>query len=261
MPAMESAIEAAQMLATLRKSGETIAELPGHCKPASLEEGYAIQRAFLEHWPDDLVGWKVGATSPASQQLFGVTAPIYGPFFKGDVFESPAAIPNGHLVHKIVECEYVFLLSQDFPPRAAPYQASELRRGIGAVAPAFELVSPRFDAIPKGDAPSTIADCAINGGIVLGELKQEWTDDELSSQEVILNVDGKCVAQGSGADVLGHPMNALLWQINALSEAGLTARAGQFIATGTTTGVTIVRQGEACEADFGTLGRVQARFV
>lgn len=249
------------MLAELRKSGVTIAELPGHCKPASLAEGYAIQRAFLEHWPDDLAGWKVGATSPASQQLFNVTAPIYGPFFKADVFKSPAAIPNGHLVHKIVECEYVFLLSEDFPPRAAPYQASELRRGIGAIAPAFELVSPRFDAIPKGDAPSTIADCAINGGIVLGEINEEWADDDLSSPEIKLQVDGKCVAQGSGADVLGHPINALLWQINALSKAGLTARAGQLIATGTCTGVTIVQQGQECMADFGALGAVHAKFL
>ncbi|MGI9385377.1 MAG: fumarylacetoacetate hydrolase family protein, partial [Methyloligellaceae bacterium] len=89
----------------------------------------------------------------------------------------------------------------------------------------------------------------------------DWRGRDLAAQSVTLSVDGAFRAEGSGANVLGHPFNALDWLVETLRRRGLGLEAGAIVSTGTCTGINYVEPGQTAVADFGELGRVEVAFV
>ena len=75
-----------------------------------------------------------------------------------------------------------------------------------------------------------------------------------------LSIDGEEAASGSGADVLGHPLNTLVWLANDLSRRGIGLQEGQVVTTGTMTGMTPCRPGATAVGDYGPMGTVQVTF-
>ena len=67
--------------------------------------------------------------------------------------------------------------------------------------------------------------------------------------------------EGLGRNVLGDPVQALVWLVNELASTGRTLAAGQFVTTGACVPPIPVRPGQQVEADFGWIGRIGVRFV
>ncbi len=107
---------------------------------------------------------------------------------------------------------------------------------------------------------NVIAGISANGGLVLGAAIMDWRQRDLAGEGVTLSIGGKEIASGAGADVLGHPLEALTWQANALSAQGITLAAGQLVSTGTMTMLNIAEPDAPVVADFGALGRVTLLF-
>jgi 2-keto-4-pentenoate hydratase len=252
---------ACEQFQRVRAGGAPLAGLPESCRPQSVEDGYAIQEAFIASCGQAVAGWKVGATAAASQQLFGVTEPFYGPVLASVVFSSPAELPAADFPMRGIECEFAFHVATDIAPRDEPYRPEELAERVSAPLPAIEIVNPRLDHPIRHGAPTAIADCGVNGGLVLGAATLEWQQIDLAAHEVRLLIDGEQKAAGTGALVLGHPLNALAWFVNRYTAGGRTLSAGQVVSTGTTTGLVILEPGQTAVADFGTLGKVELRFV
>ncbi len=79
---------------------------------------------------------------------------------------------------------------------------------------------------------------------------------DLVTHRVRLDVDGKTVAEGTGAAVLGDPLVVLDWAVEHLRNRGIAIEAGQIISTGTTTGIVHLEPGQTAIADFGSFGKV-----
>jgi 2-keto-4-pentenoate hydratase len=252
--------EACEQFRRVRGGGAPLAGLPESCRPGTAEDGYAIQEAFIELCGHPVAGWKVGATAPASQQMFGVTEPFYGPILAPVVFSSPAELPAADFPMRGIECEFAFRLADDVAPREEPYGVDEVAERVSAPIPAIEIVSPRLDHPIRHGAPTAIADCGVNGGLVLGAATLEWQAIDLATHAVRLLIDGEQKAAGTGALVLGHPLNVLAWFVNRYTARGHTLPAGQIVSTGTTTCLVILEPGHTAVADFGTLGQVSLRF-
>ncbi|MGH6814365.1 MAG: 2-keto-4-pentenoate hydratase, partial [Hyphomicrobiaceae bacterium] len=202
---------------------------------------------------------------------FGVGEPFFGPFFPATIHRSPAVasaaaydrrIPEVGQTHRSVclESEFAFRLGKTLPVRALSYSRDEILDAIDALLPAFEIVAPRYHRLPFDSVGETIADCGLNGGMVLGPPTADWHKYDLPSHRVRLMFDGEPVAEGTGANVLESPFNVLDWLVNALCRRSIGLEAGQILSTGTTTGIHYVKQGVHAVADFGPLGRVEARF-
>ena len=52
---------------------------------------------------------------------------------------------------------------------------------MSAPIPAIEIVSPRLDHPIKYGAPSAIADCGVNGALVLGAAALDWQELDLAT--------------------------------------------------------------------------------
>lgn len=243
-----------------RRNTSTFAALPENAAPTTMEQGYAIQNAFIATCASSVVGWKVGATNQAALDLFGITEPFLGPIFDGTVHQSPSQLSASDFQHYCLESEFAFRLATDLPARETDYTHDELRTAIAEVIPAFELISPRYDGIPKGDGPAATADCGIGAGLVLGTPHKGIDGLDLLTHAVTLTVGNEKIAEGTGALVMGDPLNALQWTARKLASLGKFLRAGDIVTTGTCTGVQFVEAGQTCVADFGTLGTVEAIF-
>lgn len=252
---------AAQILNDARQYAQPLAALPADCAPANLKDAYAIQSAVRASWPYPVAGWKIGATSPAIQAKFGVSEPIIGPFFAPDVYASPARPAAAQFAHLAIETEFAYRLGHDLPAREQTYTRLEILDAIDALVPAFEVVSPRFRELPFGNVAAAVADCSLNGAMVLGTPVTNWRGIDVPRHKVELSVDGEVKARGVGADAMEDPRNVLDWAVEKLRAGGLGLSAGMVISTGTCTGVVMVQPGQTVTGDFGSLGGVEVRFV
>lgn len=256
----ETATEAARMLAEARRSGKPLTQLPDDAAPRDVAEGYAVQDAFRHLWDDRIVGWKIGATAPAIQALFGIAEPFFGPVFAAGKHESPANLDARKFTHHCIESEFAFRIAKPLATRSAGYGRDEILDAIDAVIPAIELIDPRFERLSTASVACAIADCGMNAGIVLGQPETDWRRRDLPAWPVKLSVDGIVRAEGTGADVLGDPLKVLDWAVNALSRQGIGLEAGHLVLTGTCTGLVYAKPGERIVADFGALGRVEVVY-
>jgi len=243
----------AATLAAAFRDDELIAPVPD----AALRDeaaAYALQAQVIDGLGLDLAGWKVGATSARAQAIMGAAEPFYGPVFRARLWadEAIVALPAGF---RGFECEFALRIGADLPPRTGGYGVEQLVIAVDAVVPAIELIATRQRLDGMGDVRRAIADLGLDHGLVLGPPLMPPPVRELGGATVIARVDGVEIARGTGADVLGHPLEALAW----LTRRGVALPAGALVSTGTCTGLGALREGQTAEADFGPFGRVRVR--
>ena len=95
---------------------------------------------------------------------------------------------------------------------------------------------------------------------MLGPSIGDWRERDLAAAAATLSIDGEPTASGTGANVLGHPLNTLVWLANDLSGRGIGLDESAVVTTGSMTGMTPCRPGATAVGDFGLLGSVQVTF-
>ena len=247
--------EAGQALAEARRERRNLESLPGGL-PTDEEAAYAIQREAIDAYGAERVGYKIGATNPQAQAMLGTDHPFRAPLFGPDCFSQGATIAEPGYGVIGLEPEFALRLSMDLPVRAEPYTRDEIEAAVAAVHPAFEVIGLRLPSELFKKAIVVTTDFGANVGFVAGEGITDWKAHDLASIPVHASVDGEEVASGSGANVLGHPLNALLWLANDLTSSDRALQAGDWISTGTCAGVVKIKPGQSAVASFGPIGEV-----
>ena len=243
---MRSEEIAARRLASAWRSGARIADL-GDAWPRSRDDAYAIQDAVTELLGLPVVGWKVGAATPAIMAERGLDEPIPGPLFGPRVHASPAQLPAAEFPAANLETEFAIRTLAELPPRRAPYQAADLA-AVNELLAAFDLTQSRYSVAP--DSLAEIADSGNSGGAVIGTPIPEWRDRALLRVTVELHVDGGApVATYSGA-WRRDPLDVFAWLANSLGRRGIALPAGALILTGSLTEPQPVGPGSSAAARF-----------
>jgi 2-keto-4-pentenoate hydratase len=231
--------------------------LPEDCRPASLAEGYAAQRE-LGALAGPAIGWKLAATSEAGQRHINVEGPLAGRLYARFLHESPAVLPAAHLSLRVAEAEFAFRMERDLPPRAGGYGLEETLAAVAVLQVAVEVPDCRFADVAGAGAAQLAADDACAGYFVLGPEATSWRELDLPGHPVHFSKNGRLVATGCGANVLGDPRVALQWLASHEHAEGL--RAGDVVTTGTSTAPVAIEPGDTVVADFGHLGSVEVEF-
>ena len=98
---------------------------------------------------------------------------------------------------------------------------------------------------------------ASMAALSFGKPVTAWRDIDYPNHTTRHVIDGKTVAEGTGALVLGHPFKSLVWLVNAVTQQGYTIAKGQVLTTGSMSGIVYGDQGSRNIADFGDLGQVE----
>src|SRR5512140_808765 len=99
--------------------------LPAHCRPGRRAEAYAIQAELAKLSGQNIVGWKIAATSAAGQRHIRVDGPIAGCLLSARARESGASISLAGNNMKVAEAEFAFRIGVPLPKRAESYSAAE----------------------------------------------------------------------------------------------------------------------------------------
>lgn len=257
---IENAQRAARILIEAWQDGSQIGPLPAACRPSTLTEAYRIQDVITKTLGAEVGGWKVGATGMGARKLLKARGPFAGRIFAGRIFASGVSIPSGAYPLRGIEGEIAFKLAKDLPGRATPYRLADVKKAIGSVHPAIEIVGPRWTDWLGVGLPSLVADHGANAALVLGKPFANGTELDLDAMAVEMRVDGEVVGKGTGADVLGGPHASLLWLANALRRRG-GLKAGQIVSTGTCTGLFKAAAKTKVAASYGGKVRVEFNFV
>jgi 2-keto-4-pentenoate hydratase len=251
-------INAAASLARCRRAG-TISHIPLH-EIASRADAEVFQAAAVAAIGGQRCGHKIGATSVEVQRLLHCAEPIHAPILREDVLTNGATfrLPAGLLG---IECEFGFRLGRDFPLSGETAEMGGLRSALAECFAALEFVGRRVAPDVPLDEVSAIADFSLHVAAVRGPSIPDWERRDLAALPVRAVLDGATMASGTGAIVLGHPLNALLWLATALGKRGDRLRTGDIVLTGTCTGITNVAAGQVFAGCFGDFPPVQIRLA
>lgn len=234
-------------------------ELPEPCRPNNRAEGYAIQAEIARLSGQNVVGWKIAATSLAGQKHIGVDGPLAGRLLANRVLESGASVSLDGNLMRVAEAEFVFRFRQALPKRATPYAVDEVLAAVESLHPGIEIPDSRYHDYVRAGGLQMIADDACASWFVLGAATTaDWRAMDLVTHTVNVYQNGAPAAQGSGANVLGDPRVALTWLVNELSTYGEGLQAGQFVTTGTCITPLPIAPGDHLRFEFGAFGEITA---
>jgi 2-keto-4-pentenoate hydratase len=193
------------------------------------------------------------------QRMVGFHEPVSGAILAKTIQPSPCTIRCADYGRLGVECEIAVRLETELPVTQAPYSRDQIAAAIGAVMAAFELIDDRHADYAQF-APqilSIIADNAWNGGIVLGPTATDWRTVDLAAAHGMMAINDAVVGEGYGRDVMGHPLDALVWLANGLAQRGKKLSQGMVVMTGSIVATKFVHPGDTVHFLIDGLGEVR----
>jgi 2-keto-4-pentenoate hydratase len=234
---------AVETLVHARRTGTRPEALPDGAHPANIAEAHAVQDAVLRALGEPVAGWKVSIMPDGVMR---------GAVLGARVMESPAAMSATGMPLLGVEGEIAFLFERDLPPREAEYTPEEVAEAAIAVV-GIEIVGTRFRDYDRAPPMDRTADCMSNEVFVMGTRRPDWRGRDLAVLEATLMVNGETIVRQVGGHVTKHPILPAVALVNALRREG-GVRAGQFITTGTFTGMHRAAIGDEATVSFAGFG-------
>jgi 2-keto-4-pentenoate hydratase len=224
------------------------------------QEAYAIQESYADlrrSHGATLVGRKIGCTSRAIQEQFGVDTPDYGHLFDDMVVADGGSISLTSLIEPLVEPELAFLLSRDL--RGPGLTRADVLDATESISACLEVIDSRIRnwEIVFVD---TVADNGSSARCAIGAPRAP-RGLGLDSVAGVLRRNGEEVACARGDAVLGHPADAVAWLVNQLGEFGRGVAAGDYILSGSFTSAVRAAEGDVFEASFDGFDSVSLRVV
>eukprot|EP01083_Nonionella_stella_P180601 644440_1 len=247
----------------------------------NIQDAYKIQQnvsKILESEYGDKYepfGYKVGLTASNVRSIWNMSEPVVSPFY--NIFHGG----NNRTVEKpqgltiAIEAEFVFRIGETLNIESMDAVAlDDVYPLIDCVYPGFELVDPHIienESLFKVPIEYLISDLCWSGGLVIGSESRlrdlncfswkEYDDKELKDAAVELYVNNDQKGIGYGREVYDSPFNALLFVYNHLLKQAKTVKEGQYVTTGSVTGVTFVEKNDIAEGVFENIGDVELKLV
>ena len=185
-------------------------------------------------------GWKLGFTNRSLWSRLGLDSPIRARIYHETL--SAGDLDSAHLVQPRIEPEIVVGFGASVPPMA---ERDVIADAVEWVAAGLEVVHCHFERWEMTPAEA-VADAGVHAALAIGPRMEVDADAvwRLGAATCQLLRDGVLAATGSGADVLGGPLDALHWLLKGLPN-GL--RAGEIVTTGTLTQAMPLQPGQRWE--------------
>ena len=195
--------------------------------------------AQLEKHLGKAIGYKAALTNPAVQQRFGTTQPVWGKLFERMMLPNGAVVPTSFGTRPMYEADMLVRVRSSAVNQAKT--PMEVLQAIDQVIPFIELPDVYVQNPAQLNAASF---SAINAGARLGVAgtplsvptdnagRQALLDALRDMDVIVADADGKRLGGGKGSDILGHPLNAVVWLAQALAQEGLALQPGDVISLG-----------------------------
>ena len=260
--APEAVERAVAIFVAARRCGQRVPILPEACRPVSLEDAYLVQAALNERLDGTLggvCGRKIGCTTPVMQRYLRIAHPCAGALYENRVHHEEAAVPFAEHWRPGVECEIAVRLGRSLPAADVPFDRTSVAAAVESCMAAIEIVDDRYDDFRALDAPTLIADDFFSAGAVVGSA-WGWRELDLRALRGAMTINGVEVGAGIGADIMGHPFEALAWLANHAAASGRPLAAGDIVLTGSIVETRWVEPGDTVRVAIESLGEASVHF-
>ena len=211
---------------------EGLSEADGECTRTKLT-------AMMEKAGSKLVGYKAGLTNPAVQKRFGADKPVWGKLYENMMLKDGASVDAAFGARALFEADMLVRVSSEAINSAKT--PMDVLNAIDQIIPFIELPDLVVQAPPKLNGAAINA---INVGARLGVVGQtigvpairaekfQMLDALRDMQVTMVDAAGANLGGGKGSDILGHPLNAVVWLAQALAKEGQSMKVGQLISLG-----------------------------
>ena len=211
---------------------ETLTVADAACTRSKLQQRLAGQAGRL-------AGYKAGLTNPAVQKRFNTDQPVWGALYTDMLLNSGATVDAAFGARPLYEADLLVRVKD---------------AAINNAKTPAEVLAASDQVIPFIELPDLVVETparingavlsALNVGARLGvrgaplpvpsdAAGQARLLDQLRDMNVrLVDAQGAPLGGGKGSDVLGHPLNAVVWLAQALKAQGLSMQPGQVISLG-----------------------------
>jgi len=248
---------AAARLDQAEKTRQQIRQLSLEYPGITLEDSYAIQKAWVEMKVAQgrvVKGHKIGLTSKAMQSALNIDEPDSGILLDDMFFADGGLMPTDRFIATRVEAELAFVMKQQLSgPNCTLF---DVLNATDFVVPALEILDTRVERVDAATKSTrkiydTIADNAANAGIVMGGRPIRPMDADLRWIGALCYRNGQLEETGLAAGVLNHPAHSVAWLANEIAANGLALEAGQVVLAGSFIRPIETRKGDTIQADYG----------
>jgi len=259
MPALDSRRMAERIVAIFR-ARQPIDILPAELIPGELDDAYRVREQFEAIEAPrrgEVVGYKIGLTTPIMQKLCGVDEPCYGAMFASEIRHNPAEIRVGDYCRVGIETEIAMRLGADLPEGGG---RARVEAAVESCMAAIEVLEDLRHDYKRLSARSMVAGNVWNAGCVLGAPVADWRKLDLAMATSRLTINGTEIGSGKGSDVMGNPLNALSWLADKLAADGRPLQRGMVVMTGSMVPIQFPNAGDRAVVEVSGLGAAEILF-
>jgi 2-keto-4-pentenoate hydratase len=200
-----------------------------------------------------VIGYKAGLTSEVAQKTFGVSHPLRGTLLKNMMLESGTVMKANFGVRPLHDGDLILRVKGSGINKAKT--PMEILSHIDAAIPFIELPDLLYEKGVKINGPKLAANnvaarYGVAGEPILIKPTKEWYDRLEKFKLQILDEKGTVVVEGLGSNVLGHPLNVVLWIKDSLNAEGTFLRNGDLLSLGTITKLLPPKPGTTIRARY-----------
>lgn len=228
---------------------------------ADIETAYAVQAINnAERLKEGAImaGCKIGATSVAIQEQFGVASPDFGVLWADREIPTGGEISIQTIMQPKIEGEIAFVLGKDLISESI--NSTDVISAIDYAVVAIELLGSRIAGWDI-HLTDTIADNASASHWIVGRKQVPLKRFDLLTCKMVMERNGEIVSAGIGSDCLGSPLNAALWLARTMIHLGNPMRAGYVVLTGALGQVADAGAGDHFRVSIDGLGETSVRFT
>ncbi|MCF3933680.1 hypothetical protein L1787_09670 [Acuticoccus sp. M5D2P5] len=179
-----------------------------------------------------VIGYKAAATSPGAQKQLGLDGPVLGVLFQDQMRRSGATVKIAEGARMIFELDLLVRVKSDAINQAKTPE--EALAALDAVIPFIELGDLMT---PKGVEVKGPLLLAMNAGSRAGVMGEPVPIDGMTADDLLaikgrLSRGGTLLAEADASNLLGHPLEAVLWIVKAANARGMPLKAGDLLSLG-----------------------------
>ena len=228
-------------------------------KSLDLEGAYRIQMQNVKSGESNgrvLTGYKIGLTSREAQSHFNVFEPDFGHLFGDMAVPTDGELNLSQLIQPKIEGEIAFVLEHEL--KGPGVTSAQAIRAVAGAMVSMEVVDSRIKDW-KIKAVDTIADNGSSARFILSNEIIPLDQLDLANAGMALSCNGEVQLTASGAAVMGHPINALVFLANELGSRGIGLQPGQVILSGSLGGMISLRENDYYQCEVLGLGSVRVK--
>jgi 2-keto-4-pentenoate hydratase len=185
-------------------------------------------------------------------------APNAAPIFASHLRPSGSTFRDSELCSCGIELEIAFRIDRALPALGPDFEM-ELRQCVSPLA-AFELVDGRIEGFLDMPSGVKLADNQNNGGFIFGEPVSEWDPGDLGKPVITLRIGGATVLEGPQPVPGGNAYDNLVAFLRAVDTHGYTPKVGDYVTTGSLSGMPFVEAPCVFEGRIEGLGEVRGEY-